>query len=222
MLAKALRPPFDGVEMPPPMRRLSVDPRGYPVPWFVDRAADKDGRPDFRIMDGKRLKLAIREHRCWVCGGRILGKLAVFVAGPMCGINRNSAEPPCHEDCAMWSARACPFLSTPKRIRDDQGLPEGVTSAGVAIARNPGVAMLWSSENYAPWKPNGGGVLFDIGDPVKVAWVCEGRAATRKEVMESVETGLPILLKVALQDGAMGVFELGRATERFLRHLPEE
>jgi hypothetical protein len=34
-----------------------------------------------------------------------------FVVGPMCGINRNSAEPPSHKECAQWSARNCPFLS---------------------------------------------------------------------------------------------------------------
>ncbi len=136
----------------------------------------------------------------------------------MCGINRNSAEPPCHIDCARWSARSCPFLSQPKRIRDDRDLPPG-QMAGVGILRNPGVTMLWTCEGYDKHR-EASGLLFGLHDPVSVEWVREGREATRAEVMESVETGLPLLLRQAVKDGAEGCFELGRMTERFLAFLP--
>lgn len=217
-----LRPPFSEGAMPGGIRRLSRSSKGYPVPWFVDRKAPKrDGDHDFRIMDGDRLKMAIREKRCWVCGDPIRSAFSVFVAGPMCGINHTSAEPPCHDACARWSARACPFLAVPKRIRDDRDLPES-HQAGFGILRNPGVTMLWTTAKYTTWKPPGGGLLFDIGEPIRVEWIAQGRAATRAEVETSIETGLPLLLKQATQDGALGCFELGRATERFLAHLPTE
>lgn len=78
-------------DLPRTMRPLDLDPRGYPVPWFVDRKAPlHNGGPDFRIMDAKRLKVAIREHRCWVCGWIIRG-YGTFVAGPMCGVNHVTA-----------------------------------------------------------------------------------------------------------------------------------
>lgn len=218
-----LRPPYDRATMPPSMARLPIDGRGYPIPWFVDRKAPLfNGYPDFRIMDGKHLKIAIRERRCWICGDKIMTPEAVFVAGPMCGVNRTSAEPPNHRPCAEWAAKACPFLAIPKRIRDERELPANTSVAGVGIKRNPGVVMLWTSRNYSTWKPEGHGVLFEIGDPVRVDWLCEGREATRAEVMHSVETGLPLLLAQAVNGGAEACFQLGQMTERFLAHVPAE
>ena len=218
-----LRPPYDTANMPFGIKRLPLSSKGYPVPWFVDRAAPlKDGDFDFRIMDHDRLKLAIRERRCWVCGLRMTTEEATFVAGPMCGINRNSAEPPCHAVCAEWAAQACPFLTMPKRVRDERGLPPEATVAGIAITRNPGVVMLWASRNYKPYKPPGGGILFDIGDPVPygVEWFCQGRAATRAEVIGSINTGLPLLLKEANMEGPEACFELGCATANFMQYVP--
>ena len=145
----------------------------------------------------------------------------------MCGINRTSQEPPSHHACAVWAARACPFLNTPKRVRDDQDLPEGHVVSGEMIARNPGVTMLWVCETFRPFPVKrsdgtGGGVLFEMGEPSLVVWYAEGRAATHQEVMESVESGLPLLLEAAAEDGALACFELGRAAERFHRFVPAQ
>src|SRR5258708_35755545 len=99
--------------LPSRMLSLPIDDRGYVVPWFVDWI---DGKPEFRAMDGKKFVRAVREKLCWVCGER-LGRYMTFVAGPMCGINRTSSEPPSHLECARWSARNWPFLSNPEMIR---------------------------------------------------------------------------------------------------------
>ena len=144
----------------------------------------------------------------------------------MCGINRTSSEPPNHASCAEWAVKACPFLAVPKRLRDERDLPPQAGMAGIGITRNPGVSMLWETKKYETWRPErgGNGILFDIGEPVPygVDWFCEGRAATRAEVVHSVETGLPILLKQAAVDGAEACFDLGRKTERFMALLPPE
>jgi hypothetical protein len=209
--------------MPPGIFARPVDARGYVIPWFVDRRAPKrpDGNPDFRIMDGKRLELAIDEHRCWVCGWRIPQRVPfAFLAGPMCGINRISAEPPSHVDCARWSARACPFLSFPKRQRDEDGMPAERKMAGVGILRNPGVAMVWICTSYALLRQ--GGWLFSLGDPQSVEWVREGRDATHAEVLESVRTGLPFLQHAAEQDGAEAVEALLDQIAAFMPLLPPE
>lgn len=220
-----LTAPFDRAEMPVGMARLDQTSKGYPIPWFVDRKAPlRDGEADFRIMDGARLKLAVRENRCWVCGMKANGSPMAFVAGPMCGINRTASEPPAHLACARWSARACPFLAYPKRVRDERDLPAG-QMAGIGILRNPGVAMVWESRKWSTWRPDSAkaaGILFDLGEPSLVEWYCEGREATRAEVVASIETGLPILLRQAVQDGAEACFELGRMTERFMPFLPPE
>jgi hypothetical protein len=76
-------------DLPPRIAKLPVD-RGYPVPWFV---AWVDGKPEFRVMDHRRLVRAIKESRCWVCGQK-LGAIRAYVLGPMCAVNER-----------LWPAR---------------------------------------------------------------------------------------------------------------------
>src|SRR5215831_18617572 len=115
-------------ELPPLPRRMKALPvdRGYPVPWFVEWI---DGVPDFRIMDGRKLVRAVRERLCWVCG-QPLGSFLAFTVGPMCAVNRISSEPPSHRDCAVFSAKACPFLTRPTMRRREAGRPEEAEQPG--------------------------------------------------------------------------------------------
>lgn len=186
------------IPLPSRMQGLPLSKRGYPVPWFVQWI---DGEPEFRVMDHRKLLRAYHESRCWICGGK-LGAMRAYVAGPMCGVNRTSGEPPSHRDCAIYGATACPFLTRPHMRRREAGLPEeAVEPAGTAIKRNPGVAMVWVTKGTKT-KPDGrGGTLFDIGDPEEVLWFAEGKPATRAEVEESIRTGLPILQEMATEGG---------------------
>jgi hypothetical protein len=145
-------------------------------------------------MDPKKWRLAVAEARCWVCGG-ILGRHRTFVIGPMCGVNRTTSEPPCHTDCATWSAVNCPFLSRPKaHRREDEYSREMIKQvAGDPITRNPGVTLLWTTRAYHVFRDNRQRPLIELGDPTAVAWYREGRPATRAEVLESIDTGLPFL-----------------------------
>lgn len=207
---------IDLSSLPPRMADLALDDRGYPVPWFVDYL---NGKPEFRAMDPVKFRRAIREKLCWVCGQR-LGVYVTFVAGPMCGINRTSAEPPNHRDCAYWSARNCPFLSNPRMVRREDGLtPEILDSAaGQGLKRNPGVVMLWNTRNFEIFKVDNG-VLIQMGEPETVEWLACGRTATRAEVTESIESGLPNLEAIArLQNG--GLEALNKARQRFEKWLP--
>jgi hypothetical protein len=195
--------------LPTRMRRLSLDARGYPVPWFV---AWQNGAPEFRAMDVAKLRRAVRERRCWVCG-QILGRHLAFVVGPMCGVNRTSAEPPSHLECAEWSARNCPFLSRPHMVRREDDVINDAAllkqSDGFALARNPGVTLVWITRHYRTFrgpgpivagKPAGGTLgklLFEMGEPERVLFYASGRPATRAEVVAAVESGLPALAEMA-------------------------
>lgn len=206
---------------PGSMQRLPRDHRGFPVPWFVQYINDE---PDFRVMDSDKLVRAVRQRRCWVCGGQ-LGKFMCFVAGPMCGVNRNSAEPPCHRACAEFSALNCPFLTMPKMRRNEKDMPGETNVAGIAIKRNPGVSMLWVTRSYKTYQDNG--ILFELGEPEEIIFYANKRKATRAEVDESIRTGLPILYDVARKyDGPKGVAELDGKVVRFMllvdQVLPEE
>ena len=207
--------------------RLPVH-RGYPVPWFVewittDANGEPEqqrigvGEPDFRIMSRERFYIALRSSLCWVCGDR-LGAHKAFTIGPMCAVNRTSAEPPSHRECAEWSARNCPFLTRPHMRRREAGLPAGIDPndpnvPGIMLKRNPGVTLVWITRKPRTKRDPNGGILFDIGDPEDVSWWCQGRRATRDEVQASIDSGLPALSELAALDGPSAMRELDRRVE---------
>jgi hypothetical protein len=222
-----LHPSITGIEMPERIARLPRDHRGYPVPWFV-AWLDADGAPveighgtpDFRVIRPGAMASALR-GACWICGGR-LGANRTFVIGPMCAVNRNSAEPPSHHACAHYAARACPFLARPHARRRENAMPgEAVEAPGIMLRRNPGVTLLWTTRRYHPYRdPITGGVLFEIGVAERVEWIAEGRAATRDEVMASIDSGLPALREVAEQEGPPALRELDRYVAEAMPLVP--
>lgn len=206
------------IQLPERMAKLPRDKHGRPVPWFV---AFIDGEPDFRVIAPGRIEDAQRFSLCWVCGQR-RGRYAAFVIGPMCAINRVSAEPPSHRDCAIYSARACPFLVTPRMRRRETGIPEEAHGpAGTMIRRNPGVALVWVTRRFTTFRADGG-VLFDVGDATEAMWFAEGRDATRDEIVASIDSGLPILLAEAEKEGDAAVRQLDAMRRGMQRFLPAE
>lgn len=204
--------------MPTQIELLHRNKVGYPVPWFV---AWIDGVPDFRVIEAGKLEEARRFDLCWICGKR-RGRYGSFVIGPMCAVNRVSAEPPSHHDCAVYAARACPFLTTPGMRRRDTRMPEGATEpAGEMIRRNPGVALVWTSRSWRAFSADGG-VLWNIGKPTSTEWFAHGQEATRAEVIKSIDTGLPLLREMAEKDGPVAVRQLERQYQETLRLLPVE
>lgn len=203
---------------PPRIARLPRNHAGYPVPWFV---ATVEGVPDFRVVRPGGIEDALRFGLCWLCGQR-LGANAAFILGPMCTITRVSPEPPSHRDCALYAARACPFLTNPNMRRRTTGLPEDIVNPdGEMITRNPGVVAVWVSRK---WAPIPGYRLFNVGDPMSVTWLAEGRNATRREVLAAIDSGMPILRGAAEKDpqSRQALQELGEQHADAMRHLPAE
>lgn len=191
-----LRPEL--LDLPARIRALPLDPRGYPIPEFVETV---NGVRDFRFMSQKHWTRCVKHRRCWVCGDALDATFA-FVIGPMCGVNRTTSEPPCHVECAVWSARFCPFLSRPHMVRREDELTEATAgnAAGCPILRNPGVALVWVTRDYSVWLDDERRPLIEVGKPRRVEWYAEGRKATREEVEQSIRTGLPLLERLAEQE----------------------
>src|SRR5262245_33040537 len=193
-MQRQLRPELK--DLPLRMTALPIDESGYPVPAFVENLPD--GSRDFRFMSQKHWVRCVNQRMCWVCGMK-LGAYLAFVIGPMCAVNRNTSEPPCHKECAEWSARFCPFLSRPQLHRREDELTRATAgnAAGCPILRNPGVALVWVTRNYKIWRDDEHKPLIRVDDPIEVSWWAQGRPATREEVEESIRTGYPILRKEA-------------------------
>jgi hypothetical protein len=207
--------------MPGGISHLPLDKHKRPVPWFV---AWLDGKPDFRVIRPGGIETALRDKTCWVCGlpFQRQGDRA-FVIGPMCAVNRVSAEPPSHRDCAVYSATTCPFLTTPNMTRRERHMPASAANpAGTMISRNPGVALVWVT-GYRSWSTisdGDGGTLFSIGEPKAALWFAHGREATRDEVLASIGSGLPILREMAEAESPAAVAELEAMHAEALRLVP--
>lgn len=180
------------IEIPPTRMQGLAEHNGYPVPWFVPF---EDGEPRPHLADPEKILLAIAMKLCWVCGKQIIPEDFAFVLGPMCTINRISAEPPSHLECAIYSARHCPFLRKPNMKRRLLGEGESDNCAGYMIERNPGCVCVWVTNDFK-LEHTETGTLHRVGDPIKVYWLSEGRPATRAEVEESIRTGYPILMNL--------------------------
>lgn len=207
------------VEIPERIEALPRNEKGYPVPFFVQWI---DGKPDFRVVDSEKFIKAYRDKLCFICGQR-LGVNLAFTIGPMCTVNRISAEPPAHLSCAEYAVQVCPWMSNPQMHRRERGLPKHEPAAGIMIKRNPGVMAIWVTKSHRlfavmPTKAVRPGVLFDLGEPIVVYWYTEGRAASRKEVIAAFDAGLPVLSAEA--ETEKEVRQLKMYIERATRYWP--
>lgn len=80
---------------------------GMPVPFTFMWI---EGKPEFTILDPRKVTLCISNKLCAICG-LALGEFAYFIGGPLCKQNRLFTDPPMHEECAEFSAKICPFLN---------------------------------------------------------------------------------------------------------------
>ncbi len=207
----------DVIEIPGRISQLPIDKHDRPVPWFV---AWVDGKPDFRCIGPGKREEAYHKRKCWICGQQ-LGQYLVFVIGPMCALNRISSEPPSHKDCAIFAAKACPFLAMPKMHRRTRDLPEDTSEPdGLGLDRNPGVTLLWVTKSYWPVPDQMGGFLFRLGPPEQTFWFREGRSANRQEILESIEGGLVTVRAIAAEEGPVALRALEKSHQEALALLP--
>ena len=221
MEKSALAAKIRDIPVPEHMRRRPVDRRGFPVPFFVAwvspmgvKMPEGMGEPDHRVVDAVKLALCLKFSLCWLCG-KPLGKFRALVVGPMCLVNRTTAEPDSHVDCAEYAAKACPFLANDRTRRNEaRPLPPGSSSHPMGAKRNPGVACVFvHTERWLKRIPQGQGLapLFRMpaGEPRRLTFWANGERASRGQVMQSLNGGMAILQDAAAKhDGPEGVTEL--------------
>jgi hypothetical protein len=192
-------------DLPKRVQRLPADRRGFPIPWFV---AWRDGEPQFPVIDAAKLRVAWTNEVCWVCGDR-LGTVRGWVMGPMSAIEGATPEPPSHYDCARFSVRHCPHLSTPTaKPSTKHGEGAGyATVANVSKVRS-GVTAIWMTRGRgaAPFAA-GGGVLFGLDGPERLEWYAAGRPASALDVREAIAVVLPTLRRAAERERRVAELE---------------
>jgi hypothetical protein len=92
------------IPVPSRISKLPISEAGFPLPWFT--AYDHDGKPVPQLADPAKRMRAVRVNLCWICG-EPLGRFKAFILGTMCAVNRTTAEPPSHRDCAEYAMLAC-------------------------------------------------------------------------------------------------------------------
>jgi hypothetical protein len=176
------------IEIPPRIARLPRDSRrGLPIPWFI-AYREENGRvfADFRYADPAKPPEAVRRRVCWICG-ESLGVIVAFMGGPLLTFNNTAGEPPSHTECAQYAMEACPFLADPEFRRRTTDVPSNISQgAGVVIRENPGAKVIWITNRFAAFQSRSG-ILFKVGEPLRVVWSFGGRPATRLEATRSLE-----------------------------------
>ena len=81
--------------------RLPRNKAHYQVPWF---RASSTASADFRVIRPAASRPRSRESSAGLPLPLLRQENRAFVIGPMCAVNRVSAEPPSHLDCAVFSA----------------------------------------------------------------------------------------------------------------------
>jgi hypothetical protein len=113
--------PVETVEVPPKMRLLPRDRRGYPIPFIVQR--DLTGRAFFVINDSEVVSKAARQKLCGVCGQK-LERDIWLVGGPGGAFHEAGAfiDGPMHKACATYALRVCPYIAGRYSKRVDEAL----------------------------------------------------------------------------------------------------
>jgi hypothetical protein len=171
-------------EMPARIARLPKY-KGVPVPFY---AGEVNGVPDLGAARDRAVAECHLEALCWICGTK-LGAFKAFVTGVINGVTRLVQEPPCHQDCAEWTARAA--LS-------DTGEP----------------VMVWVTRSYE-LVIVGEVANFKMGFPEDRKFWLRGRIAAPSAIAAALRAGMGALREHARQQGP----EAEKAVARLVRGL---
>ena len=200
--------------LPADMQALPVDARGIPVPWFVDWP---DGKPDFRVVDGRKLSEGWARELCWLCGRRLFAFRA-WIIGPVSMINRCTGEPPAHLDCARVALTRCPFLSNPGMARSASS---GAAPGGALVAGNSGVSAAWVTKGRGGEMFNpGNGTLFRLHEAHSVEWFHRGARASDEAVRAAFDAAADGLREADRRYGPAAMANLERRIAACARWLP--
>lgn len=113
---------WNEIKYPESFAQLPRTEHGIPIPFFV---AKIDGKYDLRFADHRKPMICAKRRLCWVCG-KPLDYFCAFIGGPISAESLRFADGPMHLECAEFSLRYCPFLSTPNLQYSERSIPSGI------------------------------------------------------------------------------------------------
>jgi len=163
---------FRTVPIPPRMRHLFRDYRGYPIFYAVmpsHPVMDGD-RVDFRVLNMEHHDRCIRFRLCGVCGRRI-GPMLYFLGGPMCCQNRAFGDSPMHEECARYALRVCPMLTSATKPYSMRPIQVSGTVGDVnALTTKPDRIVLYACRDYVIEHARGGKDVYIVAPAEWAEW----------------------------------------------------
>lgn len=100
------------VPIPPLMKGLMKDERGFPIPYVV--LMDKNNKPLFKINDEqKKVSNCIERRLCSVCGNPMLQGKMWMIGGMKSAYHPQGAfnDTPVHKECGEYALQVCPYLA---------------------------------------------------------------------------------------------------------------
>lgn len=174
--------PCAHIPLPPAMKNLQQDARGYPVPVTVPWI---DGRPKFASVSTSRKLIVGKFHLCGICGNTMepgepyyftwdadnAGFYEAAIAAGVAVRGQMSQEPGGHRECILYSAMACPHLSSnsARRITASNGLQH------VDKGEMRGAEGLVCASDGCDFVIKNGATLFVLGALQKLHRYTEGR-----------------------------------------------
>lgn len=160
---------------------------GLVRPWI--NVELRDGGIDFRAQHTRKVRQALTERLCQVCGTP-LGVRVVLLGGPRHLEQLLFHEPPLHPECAVYTSRACPVVagavdelptgpSLAEGHRGDRCDVDGCDCGGwVPTPGDTGSAdhelrpwfAVWATGYRTAFRPDGS-VLGALVYPYQVLWV---------------------------------------------------
>jgi hypothetical protein len=143
---------------------------GRVIPWINVRLGD--GGVDFRSQHTARLREALHDRRCQVCGEPLTSPL-VLLGGPTQLKQLLFDEPPLHPECAVYTSRACPVVAgEATTLPSGRRLSEGARGQRCFLERcdcGGWVPTPGSAEGHHPTEPHPWFAVYATGFNVAVS-----------------------------------------------------
>jgi hypothetical protein len=128
------------------MEHLKIEERGYPVPFFS--TALGGGKHDFRVIDGTKTEMVMKNHCCGVCGKKLHKDAAYFVTG-IIGLNNRASQYALHRTCAEFSLECCPHIKYEKAERRDNNMENyNIASDALSLDKPTEWFLIKGKPNY--------------------------------------------------------------------------